>query len=221
MGCIASSKKSVRKSIFNVKTSEKCVPESFVISNNKKFTEVYFINEQLGFGAFGKVKKVVHIVTGQERAVKIIKKPSSKHFCFKVQKEISILKSLNHPALIRMYEHFEDEKKIFLVFEKCDGGDLFEQVRKKGSLTESVSAVICKQLFSALSYLHENNIVHRDIKAENILLENPDDFVNIKIVDFGAATHFDEKSDLTEMVGTTYYISPEVAIGHYDEKCDL
>jgi calcium-dependent protein kinase len=108
-----------------------------------------------------------------------------------------------------------------MVLEKCDGGELFYEISNKGYLTEHVSAVICKQLFSCVLYLHENQIVHRDLKPENILLEDREDAMNIKLIDFGTAVELSKKSKMNELIGSSYYISPEVINGSYDEKCDV
>jgi calcium-dependent protein kinase len=222
MGCgisSASKRKSIIENFPSVKI--KNTAESFVTSNTKTFTDVYTVEESLGSGAYGEVKKVIHKVTGQERAVKIFRKENYSDLSYaKIKKEIDILRELNHPVIIKMYEYFEDNSNVYIVLEKCDGGELFDQISKKKCLSENLSAIICKQLFSAVAYLHDKKIVHRDIKPENILLEDKDDLINIKIVDFGASTQFNKKK-MTEIIGSIYYLSPEVIERSYDEKCDM
>ena len=233
MGCGISSKHGIRKTLVDVSSASniKNSPEQFVTSNEKKFTDVYKVGICLGSGAYGEVKRVVHKITGQERAVKVFLKDFNHFSSYKtVKNEIEILRRLNHPIIIKMYEFFEDEKRVYMVLEKCDGGELFEQISKNKRLNENIAALICKQLFSALSYLHDNNIAHRDMKPENILLEDREDFINIKIIDFGTAVTIQKNNKskgrnnnwmLTDVVGSAYYIAPEVIIGNYDEKCDL
>ena len=222
MGCGISNKVSIRKSVVHSSTKLKNIPEQFVTSNEKKFIDVYKVGPTLGSGAFGEVKIVVHKVTGQERAAKIFRKDLNSAASLKlIKNEIEILRRLSHPTVIKMYEFFEDDRRVYMVLEKCDGGELFDYVSNKKSLNESISALICKQIFSAVSYLHDNNIAHRDIKPENILLEDSDDFINIKLIDFGTAIHFEPNTYLKGLTGSTYYLSPEVLSGVYDESCDL
>lgn len=223
MGCGLSKKNVViQKSISHHSTNLKTAPELFIIGNDKKFVDVYTVGACLGTGSFGEVKKVVHKVTGQERAVKVFLKDLNSAASYRTTKnEIEILRRLNHPAIIKLYEYFEDDRKLYLVLEKCNGGELFDQISQKKTLNEGISAKICKQLFSAVLYLHENFIVHRDIKPENIMLEDSDDILNIKLIDFGTATVFNRKAKLTSLTGSTYYISPEVIEGSYNEKCDM
>ena len=224
MGC--GSSKEVKQHLTvvdNVAISAlKSSPTSFVTVNQKKFTEVYKVGKTLGDGSYGEVKLVIHKVTGQERAVKLFRKDLNNQASYvKVKTEIDILKKLSHPIIIKLYEYFEDEKRVYLVMEKCDGGELFEEIYKRKILTENLAGTICKQLFSAIAYLHENRIAHRDIKPENILLEEREDFFNIKIVDFGAAINFVPGSSMKEMIGSAFYLAPEVARYNYDEKCDM
>lgn len=224
MGCSCTKDTRIKKS--NPKSRPqtlKLTPESFIKSNSKDFTDVYTVGTSLGSGAYGDVIQVIHKLTNQERAVKIFLKNKDKHkdsSYEKTKNEIEILKKLSHPTIIKIFEYFEDEKRVYIVMEKCYGGELFDQITTKKTLNESVSAMICKQLFSAISYLHSNKIVHRDIKPENIMLEDSDDFINIKIIDFGTATYYDGGELLKELTGSSYYISPEVIQGGYNEKCD-
>ena len=195
--------------------------QSFVSSNTRKFIEVYKVGKVLGSGAFGEVRQVTHRVTGQERAVKIFRKDLNRlEDYFHINSEILILKQLDHPTVIKLFEFFEDDKRVYMVLEKCNGGELFTEIFNSKHLSEHNAAVICKQLFSVIAYLHEKNIAHRDLKPENILLEEQGDFFNVKVIDFGAATNFDHQTKLSEMIGSAFYIAPEVARCSYNELCD-
>jgi calcium-dependent protein kinase len=97
---------------------------------------------------------------------------------------------------------------------------LFDRIQKITSFTEKQAAKYIKQLLSAIAYLHARNIVHRDLKAENLLFENETDEANLKLIDFGVSCEFFKGTKLKETLGTPYYIAPEVLMQNYDEKCD-
>lgn len=224
MGCgVPSEKKKDKTVVENVPNEAylKSTPQSFVTINTKKFTDVYKVGKVLGSGSFGEVRSIIHRITQQERAAKIFRKDGqSRETYLKIRSEIENLKKLEHPTVIKLYEYFEDEKRIYLVLEKCNGGELFDEVFKNKYLNEKSAAIIAKQLFSVTAYLHDNFIVHRDLKPENILLEDKQDYLNIKLIDFGAATLFEPNIKLTEMIGSAFYISPEVTRYNYNELCD-
>ena len=103
--------------------------------------------------------------------------------------------------------------------ELCTGGELFEELSKRGKFNEEEAALIINQVLEAVSYCHANNIVHRDIKPENILIEGKSK--NIKIVEFGASQKFDAEHKMSSAYGTLHFIAPEVLMIEYDEKCDI
>lgn len=198
-------------------------PSIFVQENTHKFQEVYRLGQSIGTGAFGEVKLCFHRDTGQKRAVKIfrkelITKPGKRE---ELDKEIGILKRLDHPNIVRVYEFFEDEKRLYIVMEHCSGGELFAEIIKRKSFSEIHAAQMMQQLLSAVSYLHDNQIIHRDLKPENILLEEQNDTMNIKLIDFGTAISITAGINEKTAMGTAYYIAPEVLSGEYDEKCDM
>jgi len=135
--------------------------------------------------------------------------------------EINILKEIDHPNIVNMYEFFEDEKRYYLVTEICKGGELFDEILQRGKFSERDGAVLMKQVLSCINYCHQNNIVHRDLKPENILLEQNKEFDAIKIIDFGTSLVYDPNKNLDEKLGTPYYIAPEVLNKNYNSKCDI
>lgn len=126
--------------------------------------------------------------------------------------EIVIPMKLDHPNLNKLYEVFEWKNQFVLILELCEGGDLFNKIKKGNIFSEKKVSNILKQILSAIVYLHKNNIVHRDLKPENMLYDN--DSNALKIIDFGTA--IENKKKLTALVGTPYYIAPEVIKGSYD-----
>lgn len=203
--------------------SVKITPQTFVKPSILRITDVYKMGKTLGSGTFGSVRIVTHKESGHQRAVKIFRKstyPSKKEIA-KLHSEIEILKNLDHPHIIQIYEYFEDPKRFYIIMEKCEGGELYSQIVKQISFTEQDACGIIKQLVSALAYLHSQKIVHRDVKPENILFEYRDDLSSIKLIDFGVASFFEDQMNLKEPVGTLYYSAPEVLNKDYDAKCDL
>jgi len=199
-------------------------PSVFVQENDRDFSQIYRVGKSIGSGGYGEVRKCTHRDSKVQRAVKIFRKdmiPSGQLETGSLFQEIDIMRTLDHPNIVRVYEYFEDARRIFIVMELCKGGELFTQIVKRNHFTESQAAIIMKQLFSAVSYLHSRSIIHRDLKPENILLEDAEGSLNIKLVDFGAATFFHKHKRLTGKLGTAYYVAPEVLQGAYDEKCDV
>ncbi len=210
-----------------VKTKDDIVvkPSDFVITHKsaKAFSQHYKLDPNiLGEGAFGRVQKCTRKGTNEERAVKII----DKHLMNEVEKtrllyEIDILKNLNHPNIVRLYEVFEDKMSIFLVTELCDGKELFDEIIQRVKFTELEAAIVTKQMLQVMAYCHEKKVAHRDLKPENVLIDSKNKGA-IKVIDFGTSHVFDGKNhEMHQMYGTAYYIAPEVLSGTYTEKCDL
>ena len=133
------------------------------------------------------MRKCVNRKTGAIRAVKIIKKDSlDAKEKIRFFSEIEILKVLDHPNIVRLYEVFHDDKRYYLVTELCTGGELFEEITKRNSFSEQDAASIIKQVLSAVAYCHSKQICHRDLKPENILMDSKNNNT-IKIIDFGTS----------------------------------
>ncbi|MBQ2499638.1 MAG: protein kinase [Bacteroidales bacterium] len=193
---------------------------TFVCYKTTKINEEYLFGETLGQGAFGTVRKAVHKLTGQERAIKILKKRQQDER--KLFLEVNILSKLAHPNIMEIYEFFEDKANFYIVSELCKGGELFDKITEKGCFKEAEACPIMLQLVSAICYSHSNNIVHRDLKPENIMLENSNQASPyIKLIDWGGARYFSKNKKMSTIKGTPYYIAPEVIKEVYDEKCDI
>ena len=226
MGCF-SSKRQVSpedtKTIVKITEVEdvKVTPATFIQLNTKGFQDVYRVGNRLGAGAFAEVRRCEHKVTGQIRAVKIYRKEKlTQAELQELISEAEILRHFDHPNIVRIYEMFEDVKRYYIVMEHCRGGELFYSISSGNSFSEVQAAKILHQLLSVVSYIHDFGIVHRDIKPENILLEEKGNSFDVKIVDFGAAARISPSGKVTGMIGTSYYIAPEVLSGSYTEKCD-
>lgn len=130
--------------------------------------------------------------------------------------EVEILKSIDHPHVVKVFEFFEDEQRIYIVMEFLDGGELFDKIQENDYFTESNAKQIMKDLLETINYLHNQNIVHRDLKPENILFNKEG---VLKIADFGTSKVFEKQMHAVR--GTVYYIAPEVLTENYDYKCDI
>mmetsp|Transcript_88888 Transcript_88888/g.252011 ORF Transcript_88888/g.252011 Transcript_88888/m.252011 type:complete len:494 (+) Transcript_88888:71-1552(+) len=196
----------------------------FIMCNRGKITDYYEIEKnKLGEGSYGSVSKARNKETCAARAIKSIPKSKMKNF-EQFKREISIMKLMDHPNIIKLYETFEDHRCLYLVMELCTGGELFDRIIEAGHFTEVQAAIVMQHIFRAINYMHEVHVCHRDLKPENFLLisQGPIDSKNVlKIIDFGLACRSEPGRHLTESVGTAYYASPQVLECWYDHKCDL
>lgn len=189
-----------------------------------KLNEEYTIKEFLGKGAFGIVQKVIHNLSGDIRAMKTISRNDfiSKEDEQRLNKEVEILKKLDHPSIIKIYDFYHDSRNYYIITEYIKGGELFDKINEYGNFNEKTAAYIMKQVLQGVAYCHSKGIVHRDLKPENILIQSSsNDKLSIKIIDFGASSTFKSKQKLTEKTGTPYYIAPEVIKKNYNSKCDI
>ena len=194
----------------------------FVSKGEGTLRDQYKIGKVLGEGAFGEVRLCTHRFSNEKRAVKVLKKETMDEEETKsMLNEIQILKNLDHPNIVKIYEYFEDSKRFYIVTDNIEGGELFDEISRRGHFTERDAAVLLKQILSAIAYSHSHNIMHRDLKPENILLEASHDFDQAKIIDFGTAKVFDTDKQLKEQIGTPYYIAPEVLNKKYGKECDI
>jgi len=183
-------------------------------------------NKALGAGSYGTVCKAKHKKTGSIRALKTICKTaggSSSKVLERFYCEIAIMKKLDHPGIIKLYETFEDKRNLYLIMEMCSGGELFDRIVEAGHFTESQAAIVMKQMISAIYYLHTNHICHRDLKPENFLFHTKESIEKnlLKLIDFGLATPYKPNEAMKTKSGTPYYVAPQVLQGHYNELCDI
>ena len=198
-----------------------------------------YINLQnIGKGSFGSVVKVMHKKTGLIRSMKIIPKDNLKEGFTddEIQREIRILKSLDHPHIIKLYEFYTDDDYYYLINEFCSEGDLSEKLITSKYFEENVVKLLMYQILIAVLYLHSKKIIHGDLKLENVLIDSIQTHnrsssnsktlhscsFDIKLIDFGCSrifTHY--KRQFEDTIGTTIYCAPEVLKNNYDEKCDV
>ena len=179
----------------------------------------------IGEGSFASVYRVQHRITDSIRAMKIINKSStcSEEDDQEILNEINILRTLDHPNILKIFEFYSNKESYSIVTELCSGGELFQEIVDKGPFNESYSAYVIFQILSAINYCHNMKIVHRDLKPENILIVDRDknNYPRIKICDFGTSKMFEKGAVQKKLVGSSYYIAPEVLKKRYDEKCDI
>jgi len=199
---------------------------AFIIDNAGKVSDCYNIDKKkLGEGSYGSVSKCTPKTPkagGCERAIKTISKAAMKDV-ERFKMEIAIMKVMDHPNIIKLYESFEDHRNIYLVMELCTGGELFDRIIESGHFTEVQAATLVQQIVKAIYYMHEAHICHRDLKPENFLFQNKDsiDKSPLKIIDFGLSCEFHEGQYMKTKAGTPYYVAPQVLQGKYDQLSDL
>uniref|UniRef100_A0A3P9KR05 MAP/microtubule affinity-regulating kinase 3 n=1 Tax=Oryzias latipes TaxID=8090 RepID=A0A3P9KR05_ORYLA len=171
----------------------------------------YRLLKTIGKGNFAKVKLARHVLTGKEVAVKIIDKTQLNSSSLqKLFREVRIMKLLNHPNIVKLFEVIETDKTLYLVMEYASGGEVFDYLVAHGRMKEKEARAKFRQIVSAVQYCHQKCIVHRDLKAENLLLDAE---MNIKIADFGFSNEFTLGNKLDTFCGSPPYAAPELFQG--------
>jgi len=173
-------------------------------------------------GSYGSVVKGTHRVTKKVRAIKMIPKSKLKNID-KFNREVDIMKMLDHPNIIKLFETFQDSRTVYLAMEMCSGGELFDRILEASRLTEREASIVAQQILRAIFYMHDKGVIHRDLKPENFLFATKDVIERslLKIIDFGLSCSFKLGETLSTRAGTPYYVAPQVLAGKYDHACDL
>lgn len=206
--------------LYNPSNSEK----NSVIKDEGIYKDFIIKNETIGQGAFATVKKVIERSTGDSYAVKIINRRRAIHAGGKgamdgVNRELDILRKLDHPNIVKLKSFYEDIENYYLVMELVPGGDLMDFVAANGAIGEDATQVITRQVLDGIAYVHRMGISHRDLKPDNILIMQ-DDPILVKITDFGLAKITDNATFMKTFCGTLAYVAPEVITGKYDHSPD-
>uniref|UniRef100_A0A3B3X8N7 Protein kinase domain-containing protein n=1 Tax=Poecilia mexicana TaxID=48701 RepID=A0A3B3X8N7_9TELE len=191
--------------------------KEITVGQSSQYVGPYRLEKTLGKGQTGLVKLGVHCITGQKVAIKIVNREKlSESVLMKVEREIAILKLIEHPHVLKLYDVYENNKYLYLVLEHVSGGELFDYLVKKGRLTPKEARKFFRQIISALDFCHSHSICHRDLKPENLLLDEKN---NIRIADFGMASLQVGDSLLETSCGSPHYACPEVIRGErYDGR---
>ena len=194
------------------------------VGNQECFQNIknfYKLGSVIGSGGFGQVRICTKIGDETQKlfAVKSIFKQKAEK---DIIKEVKVLITLDHPSIIKFYEYFVDDEYFHLVTELCTGGELVNKIQESPIPEKQASSIIWK-ILSAIAYCHSNEISHRDLKPENIMFEtNADtDETEIKIIDFNLSKDNLTGSNMKSVIGTPYYMAPEVILGDYNRKCDV
>ena len=214
-----SSQSSVNKDyIYYMKQSNKL--SNYIKNYYKKFqsyppTKINFYKygRLIGQGAFGKVNIGLNVLSGRVVAIKSFNKDKltiNSENMKKILYETNLMQRLNHPNITKILEMFEDDKYILIIMEYINGGNLFSFVKKRRKLSEKISKFIFKQIILGIKHIHSKNIVHRDIKLENILIDLNN---RVKICDFGIGVILESKDELLyDQCGTPMYMAPEILL---------
>eukprot|EP00397_Hematodinium_sp_SG-2012_P036451 GEMP01039354.1.p1 GENE.GEMP01039354.1~~GEMP01039354.1.p1 ORF type:complete len:520 (+),score=129.96 GEMP01039354.1:3-1562(+) len=191
-----------------------------------------FLPEPVGQGTYGQVVLGVNKETFVKRAIKVVDKSKLKNYVSNpsefVRRELDVLRRLDHPNIVKIFETFEDFRYLYIVLEYCEGGDLLSRILEMQQFNERSAALFVKEILSAVYYMHENSFIHRDLKPDNFLFAYKADNRSskeppLKLIDFGLAKRILRGSLAapTPQIGTPAYMAPEVHHGHYDEKADV
>jgi len=182
----------------------------------------YTLKDVLGTGAFSQVRLAESKESpGDLYAIKVIDKKALKGKEDSLENEIRVLRRLEHPNVVKLFEAYESKSSVYLVMELVTGGELFDRIVEKGSYTEKDAADLIKQVLSAVAYMHTSGVVHRDLKPENLLYNSPDEDSKIMISDFGLSK-MEDSGIMATACGTPGYVAPEVlAQKPYGKEVDV
>ena len=190
-------------------------------SKNKSYPKTkinfYLYGRRIGQGAFGKVNLGLNVLTGRVVAIKSFKTTPIKKFQHrmkKIQYETELMKRFNHKNITKILEVFNDEEYMLIIMEYINGGNLFSFVKKRRKLSEKMAKFLFRQIILGIQHIHSKNVVHRDIKLENILIDFDN---NVKICDFGIGKVLENEDELLyDKCGTPMYMAPEIILANDD-----
>jgi len=218
--------KAVTVTVGEIKTdsTQKETTQTSEKSVEKSVRDCYEFGKELGRGGFSVVREGTNKETGDKVAIKVIEKNNlvdgKGEELNLLHREIDIMKKLHHKNIIALVDVFEEPTHIYIILELITGGELFDQIVKRGSYGESDAANLVRQILEAVQYMHSNGIAHRDLKPENLLCSGKDNDI-IKVTDFGLSKDFGADS-LRTSCGTPDYVAPEVLKGMaYDNSVDI
>ncbi|KAL0581683.1 Calcium/calmodulin-dependent protein kinase type I [Marasmius crinis-equi] len=187
---------------------------SAIMPSNTTVPCQYRTGRTLGSGTYAIVKEAIHIKTGKYYACKVINKKLMEGREYMVRNEIAVLKRISsgNRNVVTLHDYFETAHNLYLCFDLCTGGELFDRICAKGNYYEADAADLVRTILRAVKYIHSAGIVHRDLKPENLLFRTPAEDADIMIADFGLSRLMDEDklNMLTEICGTPGYMAPEI-----------
>ncbi|KDP36070.1 hypothetical protein JCGZ_08714 [Jatropha curcas] len=186
--------------------------------------EIYSLGRKLGQGQFGTTFLCIEKATGNEYACKSIakRKLTSKEDVDDVRREIQIMHHLEgHPNVIKILDAYEDAVAVHVVMELCAGGELFDRIIQRGHYTERKAAELARLIVGVVEACHSLGVMHRDLKPENFLFVSQKEEAPLKTIDFGLSVFFRPGETFTDVVGSPYYVAPEVLRKHYGPECDV
>uniref|UniRef100_A0A0E0DTE2 non-specific serine/threonine protein kinase n=1 Tax=Oryza meridionalis TaxID=40149 RepID=A0A0E0DTE2_9ORYZ len=185
---------------------------------------IYTVGKELGRGQFGVTSLCTHKATGQRFACKTIskRKLSTKEDVEDVRREVQIMYHLaGQPGVVELKGAYEDKHAVHLVMELCAGGELFDRIIAKGHYTEHAASSLLRTIVEIIHTCHSMGVIHRDLKPENFLLLSKDEHAPLKATDFGLSVFFKEGEVFRDIVGSAYYIAPEVLKRSYGPEADI
>jgi len=221
----SSGKGNINDRMNSVKNRILFLSPSVISGEDREWTKEDFEslnNSNLGVGGFGRVYKVKHKANKNIYAIKVIGKQKviENDLVEQMKLEIRIMYQLNHPNIVKLYNHFEDNESFYLVMELAPKGQLYTKLKLLGRLDERQAAQYIREVTSAIMYLHSQNppVIHRDIKPENILLDESE---SAKLCDFGWSNFYSKEKKRTTYCGTPEYLAPEmIKQGGHDKSLD-
>lgn len=203
-------------------------PVNWVLKQTEPIQNYYTLGARLGQpGQFGQALLATHKVTGAVRAVKVISKArftrhsDVKYHFEQLRSEIEVMRLMNHPNIIKLYEVYESASDLYLVMECASGGELFDRIKDQGAYSEKDASNVLRQMCEGIKYMHENKIAHCDLKPDNFLFADKSPTAALKIIDFGMSKFVQRRKYFKVICGTPYYCAPEVIQGKYSEHCDI
>ncbi|CAA3025716.1 calcium-dependent kinase 32-like [Olea europaea subsp. europaea] len=229
--CCATPKTSDEKpNPFSVHGGNLSIPDGgfkFYILDNltgHNIEEFYELGRELGRGEFGVTYLCIDKSSGEEFACKSISKNKLRTSVDidDVRREVEIMKHLpKHPNIVSIKDTYEDDNAVHIVMELCEGGELFDRIVSRGHYTERAAAAVTRTIVEVIQMCHKNGVMHRDLKPENFLFANKKETAPLKAIDFGLSVIFKPGQKFDEIVGSPYYMAPEVLKRYYGPEVDV